>query len=161
MQGVMGVANMQRTLNYIRTLAEFVSQDQYKNVVPMFSILNEPDSQSTGLDNLRAFYLEAYHVIRGITGVGAGKGPLIAFSDRQGGAEWAGFLKGADRIAMDAHPYIIFQDPQANSHASSASQACANNAVTFNSTKTNFGIYIAGEWSLAGMSLHCGCSSMS
>lgn len=40
----MGIANAQRTLNYIRTLTEFISQDEYKNVVPMFSIMNEPVS---------------------------------------------------------------------------------------------------------------------
>jgi glucan 1,3-beta-glucosidase len=38
----MGVANAQRTLDYIRTITEFISQDQYKNVVPMFYPFCEP-----------------------------------------------------------------------------------------------------------------------
>lgn len=35
MNGVMGLANGQRTLTYLRILTEFVSQDQYKDVVGM------------------------------------------------------------------------------------------------------------------------------
>lgn len=38
----MGIVSAQRTLNYVRTLTEFISQPEYQNVVPMFSILNEP-----------------------------------------------------------------------------------------------------------------------
>lgn len=53
LNGIMGIANAQRTLNYIRTLSEFISQPQYKNVVPMFSILNEPIAAAVGVDALR------------------------------------------------------------------------------------------------------------
>lgn len=53
LRGVMGLTNVQRSLNQIRTLTEFISQDQYKNVVPMFSILNEPSSTAVGASNLR------------------------------------------------------------------------------------------------------------
>lgn len=35
MNGVMGIANAQRTLTYLRILTEFVSQEQYRDVVPM------------------------------------------------------------------------------------------------------------------------------
>ena len=33
MNGVMGIANAQRTLSYLRILTEFVSQPQYSDVV--------------------------------------------------------------------------------------------------------------------------------
>ena len=125
----MGMANAQRTLNYIRTLTQFISQDQYKNVVPMFSILNEPDQSGTiGMANIKSLfvlpfvifldfeltsrsysYLEAYRTVRAVTGIG--QGPFVTFADRAGGAEWTGFLAGADRIAMDNHPYLIFTTP--------------------------------------------------
>ena len=36
---------------------------------------------------------------------------MVTFADRAGGAEWTGFLAGADRIAMDNHPYLIFTTP--------------------------------------------------
>jgi glucan 1,3-beta-glucosidase len=42
LQGPMGIANAQRSLDYIRILAEFISQDQYKEVVTMFGVTNEP-----------------------------------------------------------------------------------------------------------------------
>jgi hypothetical protein len=40
--GQMGLVNAQRTLNYVRTLAQFISQPEYRDVVTMFGILNEP-----------------------------------------------------------------------------------------------------------------------
>ena len=33
--GVMGIANAQRTLEYLRTMAEYISEDGIKQVVPM------------------------------------------------------------------------------------------------------------------------------
>jgi len=35
MNGVMGIANAQRTLTYLRIITEFVSQSQYRDVVGM------------------------------------------------------------------------------------------------------------------------------
>lgn len=49
----MGIANAQRTLNIIRTVTEFIAQPEYKNVVPMFSVLNEPYAATIGVDMLR------------------------------------------------------------------------------------------------------------
>lgn len=54
----------------------------------------------------------------GITGLGEGNGPIITFHDgfttqaanvSSGG--FNGFLGGADRIAMDSHPYLCFSIP--------------------------------------------------
>jgi glucan 1,3-beta-glucosidase len=53
LRGVMGLTNAQRSLNHIRTLTEFIMQDQFRNVVPMFSIMNEPSSTAIGAANLR------------------------------------------------------------------------------------------------------------
>jgi glucan 1,3-beta-glucosidase len=44
----MGMANAQRSLDYIRILAEFISQPQYRNVVTMFGITNEPQGPVVG-----------------------------------------------------------------------------------------------------------------
>ncbi|KAG5634954.1 hypothetical protein H0H81_000215 [Sphagnurus paluster] len=35
MHGVMGIANAQRTLTYLRIITEFVSQEQYRDVIPV------------------------------------------------------------------------------------------------------------------------------
>lgn len=42
LNGVMGIANAQRSLDYIRILTEFITQSEYTNVVPFFGIVNEP-----------------------------------------------------------------------------------------------------------------------
>lgn len=54
LNGVMGVANAQRTLNYIRIITEFISQPEYQNVVPMFGIINEAVVKTIGTDQINA-----------------------------------------------------------------------------------------------------------
>ena len=46
----MGLANAQRALDYIRVLAEFISQPEYKDVIVMFGITNEPFGPTIGKD---------------------------------------------------------------------------------------------------------------
>lgn len=48
LNGPMGYANAQRSLDYIRILAEFISQPEYKDVVAMFGITNEPQASVLG-----------------------------------------------------------------------------------------------------------------
>ncbi|KAL8279683.1 hypothetical protein RQP46_007996 [Phenoliferia psychrophenolica] len=156
LNGVMGIANAQRTLNYIRTLAEFISQPQYRDVIPMFSILNEPYAATIGVDMLRHFYIEVYEMVRGITGIGEGNGPFITFHDgfvaqattvAQGG--WDGFLTGADRIAIDQHAYLCFDTPNNDSLGYNSAKPCAYWASKFNTSAEQFGLSMGGEWSLA------------
>ena len=49
----MGIANAQRTLNYIRIITEFISQAEWKDVVIMFGIVNEPVVNTIGMTELR------------------------------------------------------------------------------------------------------------
>lgn len=48
----MGIANAQRALSYIRIITEFFSAPEYKDVVPMFSIMNEALLEQIGRDQL-------------------------------------------------------------------------------------------------------------
>ena len=48
LNGPMGYANAERSLSYIRIIAEFISQPQYSNVVAMFGITNEPQGVQVG-----------------------------------------------------------------------------------------------------------------
>ena len=52
LNGPMGLANAERTLNYIRIFVEFMTQPEYLNVIPMFSILNEALAGTIGVDTL-------------------------------------------------------------------------------------------------------------
>jgi glucan 1,3-beta-glucosidase len=54
LNGPMGLANAQRSLDYIRIIAEFISQDEYKDVVTMFGITNEPQGKTIGQPVLSA-----------------------------------------------------------------------------------------------------------
>ena len=51
--GIMGMANAQRALNYIRIITEFISQPEWKDVVPTFGIVNEALITAIGTYELR------------------------------------------------------------------------------------------------------------
>ncbi|KAF5348585.1 hypothetical protein D9756_009619 [Leucocoprinus leucothites] len=93
MYGVMGLANAQRTLTYLRILAEFVSQDQYRDVVGIVGIVNEILWGTIGQTPVQSFYNAAYEAIRKATGTGSKAGPYIAIHDGfQGPVPWEGHV---------------------------------------------------------------------
>ncbi|KAG8916640.1 hypothetical protein FRC01_002945 [Tulasnella sp. 417] len=145
----MGLANAQRTLDVIRVITEFVSQPEFLPVVPMFGIINEAMARTIGDDSVISFWSEAHDMIRGITGTGAGKGPWIALHDGfRGLAAFRDFLPGHDRIALDAHPYLMFSAPDRTPLASQVRKPCTQWAATQNTSWNNFGFTLAGEFSL-------------
>lgn len=54
LHGVMGMANAQRTLNYIRVITQFISQPEWRNVVVMFGVMNEAIPRTIGENEMRA-----------------------------------------------------------------------------------------------------------
>lgn len=108
-------------------------------------------------------------MIREITGIGEGNGPFIAFHDGFAGIErWAGYLGGADRIALDQHPYFAFGSSAVEAPDVFAARACdrfmatntryvdpsghftkvdANPGNRPPSSVRGFGVTVAGEWS--------------
>ncbi|KAJ3565745.1 hypothetical protein NP233_g7440 [Leucocoprinus birnbaumii] len=158
LNGVMGYANSQRALEYIRVITEFISQPEWKDVVVMFGIVNEALISTIGRDTLSSFYLEAHDMIRNITGVGEGNGPWISIHDGfQGISAWSDFMRGSDRIALDTHPYFAFgggpaTDPIATGLGLNAGgiwprSACNRWAVGMNNSRSSFGVTFAGEFS--------------
>ncbi|KAG8945354.1 hypothetical protein FRC04_000889 [Tulasnella sp. 424] len=148
--GPMGLANAQRTLEYIRIITEFISQPEWAPVIPMFGIINEPVVTSIGKDELTSFYLQAHDTIRNITGTGTGKGPFISIHDSfQGLAAWVDLLPGHDRINLDVHPYAIFSSVDRSPLADQIDKPCTSWAADMNTSWSNFGVSVAGEFSLA------------
>lgn len=95
-------------------------------------------------------YLEAYNIIREITGIGEGNGAWVGFHDGfQGLATWSGFMSGADRISMDQHNYLGFSTPSNDSIGYQATKPCVYWAMNYNNSMTNFGLSYSGEFSLA------------
>jgi len=160
MKGGMGMANAQRTLYYIQVFTEFINQPEWRNVVPMFSIMNEPIITSLGPSQLRAFYVEAHRLMREITGYGEGNGPYMVIHDSfRTPAIWTDFMNGADRVGMDTHPYFAFTG---NSNPDTVdtgtgpgaggvwpARACERYSNMMNQSRSAFGITVAGEFSNA------------
>jgi glucan 1,3-beta-glucosidase len=57
LNGVMGLANAQRALNYIRIFTEFFAQPEYSNLIGIFGIMNEPLQSEIGKDALTSLYV--------------------------------------------------------------------------------------------------------
>lgn len=147
----MGIANAQRTLEYIRTLTQFISQPQYSDVVQMFCVLNEPFIPDITAAPMESFYTEVYDVIREVTGLGAGKGPWMVIHDGFNGVKsWANFLSGGDRISLDTHTYVAFDEPpHTDGLAAFPAMACRNWQGQVKDSMSAFGLTNAGEWSFA------------
>ncbi|RXW23184.1 hypothetical protein EST38_g2666 [Candolleomyces aberdarensis] len=157
LNGVMGMANAQRTLYYIRVLAEFISQPEWVNVVPMLSILNEPLSSRIGTDQLRSFYVEAHRIIREITGYGKGLGPFVVidsgFQDPSSNV-FNGFMNGADRVVIENHVYLAFSEVAMESVAAGTVRQFCSLGASMDRSRSSFGITVAGAFSPAF--LDCG-----
>ncbi|KAF5324525.1 hypothetical protein D9611_004572 [Ephemerocybe angulata] len=151
LNGPMGYANAQRMLNIVRIIAEFISQPQYKDVVTMFGVMNEPQASVMGQDALFAFYLEAYNIVRTAGGgTGDGKGPWVSMHDGfLGRDKWTGAFPNADRVTLDSHPYMCFGGQSADPITSFVNTPCTSWASSTNDTMSNFGLFNAGEFSNA------------
>ncbi|KAJ6489935.1 glycoside hydrolase family 5 protein [Mycena sanguinolenta] len=148
--GPMGIANAQRSLDYIRIIAEFISQPEYAPVIAIFGITNEPWGPSITQDVLSRYYLQAYNNVRLASGIGAGNGPFVSFHEGfLGPQQWSGFLPNADRASLDMHTYLCFQGQEATPVTGRTSDPCNSWGSLFNSTMADFGMIVAGEWSLA------------
>ncbi|KAG9037366.1 hypothetical protein FS837_001448 [Tulasnella sp. UAMH 9824] len=148
--GPMGLANAQRALDYIRIITEFISQPEYAPVVPMFGIINEVLAATVGVEQTTSFYLQVHDTMREITGRGQGKGPFISIHDSfRGLAAWKDLLPGHDRIALDTHSYLIFVNVDRSSLTEQIQKPCQSWAADMNNSWTDFGVSIAGEFSLA------------
>ncbi|KAI9602762.1 hypothetical protein H4Q26_002061 [Puccinia striiformis f. sp. tritici PST-130] len=62
----MGITNAQRTLNYDRTVTQFISQSQCKHVILMFPVLNEAQTGIIGVGAMRSGYYQVYQMLRNI-----------------------------------------------------------------------------------------------
>lgn len=108
MASIMGLANAQRSLDYVRTLSQFIAQPEYAPIIQMFGFINEPFAVTIGQPQVGAYYLEAYRIIRDITGIGENMGPVLALNDGFLGLNnWYNFAPGADRLALDQHSYYV------------------------------------------------------
>ncbi|KAF7319839.1 Glycoside hydrolase family 5 protein [Mycena kentingensis (nom. inval.)] len=128
LNGPMGIANAQRALDYMRIITEFISQQQFQDVVQIFGIMNEAVMATIGQDQLWSFYLEAHDMIREVTGFGAGNGPFGGEPNNEP------IATSEDPLAADAGGYW-------------PNRVCTAWGPGMNSSRTNVGVTTAGEWS--------------
>jgi|SRR5712672_176254 len=75
---------------------------------------------------------------------------MISFHDGFLGADnWAGFLPGADRIALDLHTYLCFTTQSSSPMSARANEPCSGWGSMINSSMDAFGVTAAGEFSCA------------
>lgn len=75
---------------------------------------------------------------------------MISYHDGFAGpTNWAGFLPGADRIALDYHPYLCFGTQITTAMSANVNQPCLTWAAAMNDSMTAFGLTSAGEFSNA------------
>ncbi|KAI0825018.1 glycoside hydrolase [Trametes gibbosa] len=149
--GPMGIANAERALDYIRIIAEFISQPEYKELIPLFGITNEPFGPTIGKDAIERYYLQAYNTVRNASGTGEGNGPWVVFHDAfLGLTHWQNYLRNGDRMQLDVHQYLTFNGQSADNYAArvKANQACDAWATGQNTSMKTFGMTHVGEWSL-------------
>jgi len=150
LNGPMGIANAQRSLSYIKVIAEFISQPAYSPVVPLFGITNEPVGSTIGQPNLASYYVQAYEIVRLASGLGEGNGPYVLYHDGFFGlAQWVGFLSNSDRTALDTHPYVCFEGQSATPYSGRLTVPCDSWGAAQNASLGAFGLTTAGEWSNA------------
>jgi len=149
MNGVMGLVNAQRALDNLRSLAQFASQPEWAPVIQLFGF-NEPQAGGIGQQAVGSFYHEMHNMVREITGIGEGNGPMLTIHDGFIGIRsWYSFLPGADRISLDQHPYMIFGDQQQGTLSDIARRPCSMWAAQTMNTSLQYGFNSAGEWSAA------------
>lgn len=94
--------------------------------------------------------MQAYEIVRTASGIGAGKGPYVLYHDGfYELSQWAGFLTGADRIAIDNHPYICFGGQSSEPYSARLTVPCDTWGADVNTSMTAFGLTTAGEFSNA------------
>ncbi|KAF6750558.1 glycoside hydrolase superfamily [Ephemerocybe angulata] len=160
LMGNLGIANAERTLDYLRVLTEYISQPQYKDVIQVIALVNEPLAGDIGVEPLSSFYLRAYNILRGVTGFGEGNGPYIALQDGLQSLQlWNDVLPGADRVIMDGHAYFAFGGDNTASMVAPAengepggtwpAQACTAWGGLYNNSRNAMGPTFCGEFSAA------------
>ncbi|KAI6043138.1 exo-beta-1,3-glucanase [Pisolithus marmoratus] len=130
LNGPMGYANAQRSLDYIRILAEFISQPEYRDVDPLSRLLINT-------------YVEPRELVKEMVHSSPSTTGFLGLN------QWAGFLPNADRTALDEHPYLCFTTQSSAPMSSYAQTPCDSWSASFNTSMSAFGMTTAGEWSNA------------
>ncbi|CUS13023.1 unnamed protein product [Tuber aestivum] len=149
LNGTDGDSNAQKTLDIHNQLATFFSQPRYKNVVTMYGLVNEPKMIILDAGRVVEWTVKAHGVVRK-----AGYRGYIIFGDGFRGLEnWKGEFRGLDKMLLDVHQYVIFNNEQISAtHSAKVKFACegwGRQMAQSVDTSTGFGPTVVGEWGQA------------
>ncbi|KAF2418257.1 glycoside hydrolase [Tothia fuscella] len=149
LNGTDGTLNGQRTIDIHKQLTTFFTQPRYTNIITVYGLVNEP--RMTGLDRatVLAWTVEAVKTIRAnnMTAV-------LVFGDGFMGLDnWQGQLQIDDKLVLDVHQYVIFNNDQISlSHEKKLNFACGGwtqQMARSQNKNSGFGPTMCGEWSQA------------
>jgi glucan 1,3-beta-glucosidase len=149
LNGTDGALNGQRTIDIHKQLSTFFTQPRYVNIVTMYGLVNEP--RMTGLDTATVFAWteKAVSTLRSnnMTAV-------LVFGDGFMGLDkWQGQLQIDDKLLLDVHQYVIFNNDQIKlPHSDKLNFACKGWTAQMKRSQnkqTGFGPTMCGEWSQA------------
>ncbi|KAG0346863.1 hypothetical protein BG004_000668 [Podila humilis] len=144
-----GEVNGQRTIDYMKKLLKLLQGDGMEHVSPMFGILNEPAIFMLERERTDKWYKQAFAEMRNITG--PGKGPWAVIHDGfLGLTQWEGFMPNSDRLALDAHQYLIFDSNLIRlSPQQQVNFPCDVWSESMQQSSAKFGPTLVGEFSSA------------
>jgi glucan 1,3-beta-glucosidase len=149
LNGTDGALNGQRTIDLHNQLSQFFSQPRYKNIITMYGLVNEPRMTFLDIPTVLTWIQTAVSTIRknNMTAV------LIFGDGFRGLANWQGELQIDNKLVLDVHQYVIFNNQQINlTHSDKLNFACGGwtaQMVESENKATGFGPTMCGEWSQA------------
>lgn len=151
LNGTDGDENGEETIAIHKQLAEFFSQDRYKNIVTLYGLVNEPRLQILDFDEVVNWTTRAYHTVRE-----AGYEGNIIFGDGfLGYDKWIDVFPEDEfnNMTLDLHQYTIFdQGLLQMPHTGKLNFVCDQweEVMTKSSNySTGHGPTMVGEWSQA------------
>ncbi|KAF2719190.1 glycoside hydrolase family 5 protein [Polychaeton citri CBS 116435] len=149
LNGTDGQVNADRTLEVHDQLSKFFTQPRYKNLVTMYSLVNEPRMVELDADRVMNWTSSATTLVQknNFTGV-------VVFGDGFMGLDkWQGQLQNLDNLLLDVHQYVIFNVEQiVLNHHDKINFACGGwtqQSRRSMEKSTGFGPTMCGEWSQA------------
>ncbi|KAK9692507.1 hypothetical protein K7432_014288 [Basidiobolus ranarum] len=150
LNGPNGQQNADRTMDVVVKVASFFSKPQWKNVAPLFGVLNEPVINRLNKSVVDEWYYQAYQKLRNVT---SPEEPVLVYHEGFIGLDrWSGTFQKPDykNVCMDVHNYIIFDvNLVAMSEQQKLDFACNTWKKDISTSNQNFGWTMVGEFSIA------------
>lgn len=169
LNGTHGEENANRTMRIVESMVKFFDKPAWRDVAPIFGVLNEPAIFRIHTKPVQQWYKDSYHTLRNITQNG---GPYLTYHDGFIGLDsWNGFFdtqhvfkrmflgkticifttaKQLNDLYIETHMYMIFDDHLVSmSHDQQAKFPCGAWRTTLRNSMRSAAPTMVGEFSMA------------